>query len=93
MKKLIKTYLIEVYEVSGSVKMDKAEEKEELAKIIKEKLSVTVDDVETQITNYIPDDEYNEWCRTELPKLLKEKYKQYKLEKDESTTQEEAEWS
>ncbi len=39
MKKLIKQYLIQIYEVSSEVTMDKNEEKEKLAKVVKKSIS------------------------------------------------------
>lgn len=36
MKKLIKRYIVEIYEVSNEVEMDKNEEKEKLSKVVKD---------------------------------------------------------
>ena len=75
MKKLIKQYLIQVYEVDTSVTINKTEMKEDLAKIVSES-------IEREMPEYIPDAEYNDYVKVELPKLLKEKYRQYKLNKE-----------
>lgn len=83
-KKLLKRYVVEIFEIDNSITLDKNETKNDLAKVVKEKISI---DDKIKLLRALKDkrkkelDDYFGW---KLPHNLKEK-------KNESGTQKETE--